>query len=87
MGLKVYHKQQTILNVYGVNLSHYGYQTKEQNHLECYLETVDMLQSQTENCTSGSSVMILCNMNTCLPSERKLSQDWYRIKPFPKEGC
>ena len=87
MGLKVYHKQQTILNVFGIYLPHDGYQTQEQNHLECYLETVDLLQSLIDICTSGSSVMILGDMTTCLPSSESCHRIGIESNLFPREVC
>ncbi len=49
--------------------------------VESYVETLAELQSVIDN-NDVSPIMILGDMNTCLPKNEYLDRKWYKRKPF-----
>ena len=81
IGLKVYRDQKVILNVFGVYMPHNGH-----TQMECFLETLDKLQSHIDNCIPGSPVVILGELNTSLPAESNLTGGWFKQRPYSKRS-
>ena len=82
-GIQVFKNQEMVMSVIGVYLP-YEDGTKDQTEL--YINTLDQLQNTLDNCGNAPTV-IVGDMNTVLPEEEYLSDNWYTRKPYNKHSA
>lgn len=83
-GLLVYKNEKLVLTVYGVYLS---CDDRMADTMECYMETLDRLQSLLDSSDSSVPAIITGDMNTCLPQSKLLRNEWYRQRPFSRRSA
>ena len=77
-------KEKIVLTIFGVYLPHNDYTSVS---VECYLETLDQLQSLIDSSGNSAPSNIVGDMNTCLPKGASLRHEWYRQRPFSKRSA
>ena len=79
LGIQLLKNQAVLLCVLGVYLP-YNDNTKEQTQI--FIETLDQLQCMMDNNCANIPTLIVGDMNTVLPENEFLCDNWYSRKPF-----
>ena len=72
-----------VLTIIGVYLPH---DDQTVSSMECYMETLDRIQSVLDSKNNSAPVLIVGDMNTRLPQGKTLRKDWFRLRPFSKRS-
>ena len=82
-GLLVYKNKKLVVTIIGVYLPH---DDQTVSSMECYMETLDKIQSVLDSKNNSAPVLIVGDMNTRLPQGKTLRKDWFRLRPFSKRS-
>ena len=58
------------------------YDTSGSEQMDCYINTLDILQNIVDDCDKNCPIVIVGDMNTSLPKQSTLSPKWYNKKTF-----
>ena len=82
-GLQIFKKEVLVMCIIGVYLP---YENGTNDQTELYIKTIDQLQSIIDNCGSVPT-LIVGDMNTVLPQEESICDNWYTKKPYGKHSA
>ena len=69
--IKILRHPKVILNIIGVYLP---YDTSGSEQMDCYINTLDILQNIVDECDKNCPIVIVGDMNTSLPKQSTLSK-------------
>ena len=83
-GINVYKDNGVILHIVGLYLPCYD---GTKSSLDSYIETLDQVQCIIHNCSDDVPIILVGDMNTSLPREKKLPYKWFCQKPYSKRSA
>ena len=83
-GINVYKDNRVIFHIVGLYLPYYD---GTKSSLDSYIETLDQVQCSIHNCSDDVPIILVGDMNTSLPREKKLPYKWFCQKPYSKQSA